>query len=296
MSREQKYAVEDALTEETWWNRYGDLHDCIWHYNERLTEIVRGEYLSDMEQFLFKPDGKVLEFGCGTGWVGLRLAQKGMSLEGIDISNKQILHAREEAKRMGVTNARFYHGGVEQIPTETQYDGIVLHALLHHLSDDEIQTLFERLAKSLQLGGRIYAYEPVAAHVNPPVTAWMLDKATLLILRLLRGLVFSLRIQKPEIRRAIQKGWRMRSPKESPINLDDMESLLPKSFEIIDITYWNMLAVAYANICMELKPFWRGMLSKFTPIFVQMDRIILRGPQCVYLKAWPMAGIKILAT
>lgn len=284
---------DDALTEEAWWDRYGDLHERIWHYDERLTELVRGDYLADMEQFLFRPGGRLLEFGCGTGWVGLRVAQKGMLLEGVDVSGEQIARARKNAVKADISNARFFQGGVEQIPAGTQYDSVILHSLLHHLCEDEVRNLFARLAQVLRPGGRIYAYEPAAARLNPPIGAWTLDKALLLLLRILRAFVFHSRMQKPDVRRAIQTGWKMKSPDEAPLDLEHFGTLLPDGLEIMDIAYWHMCAVAYANLCMGLEPFWHKLLSRLTPIFVWIDSLILYSPWRAYLKAWPMVGIKV---
>lgn len=295
MSGKLNNTLDAALTEEAWWDQHGDLQERIWHYDEKLTKIVRGGYLADMEQFLFKPNGRLLEFGCGTGWVGLRLAQRGMFLDGVDLSGEQISRARCKVEKMGIANASFRQGGIDQISTEAEYDGVVLHALLHHLNREKIKVLFGRLRQALRPGGRIYAYEPIAARANPPIGAWVLDKTTLLAIRSLRTLVFGLGIQDPKIRNAIKNGWHMRSPEESPIHLDDLEDLLSEGLNIIDVAYWHMLAVAYANLCMGLKPYWRGVLSEFAPVFVLIDRMILRLPQRVYLKAWPMAGIKIIA-
>jgi SAM-dependent methyltransferase len=283
----------DALTEEAWWDRYGHLHERIWNYDEKLTERVRGGYLADMEQFLFKPGGRLLEFGCGTGWVGLRVAQKGMVLEGMDLSGEQIERARENAASAGILNVHFFQGGIAQIPTGVQYDSVILHSLLHHLDQDVIKALFVHLAQALPSEGRIYAYEPAAARPGPPLGAWILDKTLLLCLRLLRFLVFHLRMQEPVVRRAIQSGWTMKSPDENPLDLNHLEAWLPDELKIVNIAYWHMCAVAYANLCMGLRPFWRSWLSRLTPVFIRLDGLVLHHPWRVYLKAWPMVGIKI---
>ena len=282
-----------VLTEEEWWDQYGDLHERIWLYDEYLTELVRGGYLADMEQFLFCPNGRLLEFGCGTGWVGLRIAQKGMALDGVDISAEQIMRARRNAASTGISNVRFLQGGVERIPTDVPYDGVILHALLHHLSENEIRGLFARLAQVLRPGGRIYAYEPVAAKPCPPVDAWMLDKGVLMLLRLLRALVFYLHLQTPEVRQAIRAGWTMQSPGEGPLDIEHLTALLPRDLEIVTVTYQHMCAVAYANICMELEPVWRRIFSRCVPYFIWLDRCILRPRWQVYFRAWPMVGIKM---
>jgi len=254
---------------------------------------VRGRYLAEMEQFLFKPGGTVLDFGCGTGWVGLRLAQKGMSLVGIDLSGEQIARAWENARRLGVSSAWFIQGGTDQIREKESYDGVILHALLHHLSNKEKGILFRRLDWALVTGGRIYAYEPIAARPNPPLSAWLVDKGLLLLLHLLRILVYRLNIQEPDVREAIQEGWTMQSPNEAPIRLERLLTFLPEALTITGITYWHMSAVAYANLSMGLCPRWRKVAIRLMPLFLAIDTFVLQKPWRFYLKAWPMAGIRM---
>ncbi len=287
-------AQEQGLSEEAWWNRYGDLQDQIWQYDERLTRLVRSEYLADMEEFLFQPGGHLLDFGCGTGWVGLRIARKGMSLLGVDLSDVQVAQARRNAAEAGVSRTEFRQGGVEEITSQSRYDGVILHALLHHLSESEMKTLMSRLADALCPGGRIYAYEPVAPSPNPPIGAWLLDKASLLWVRMLRALAFHLRLQSQNVRRAIQAGWSMKSPNERPVKLGHLEALLPDELVVADITYWHMCAVAHANICMGLRSPWRELLSGLTPLSKSIDKIVLATPWRVHLQGWPMVGVKMM--
>jgi len=284
---------EQVLTEEAWWNRYGGLHDQIWQYSDELSELVRSGYLTDMEQFLFVPDGRLLDYGCGTGWVGLRVARRGMCLRGVDLSQEQIQKARKNAFDAGVLSARFSQGGIEQITADAAYDAVILHALIHHLDEGEQEALMARLARALRVGGRIYAYEPAAARRDPPIGAWLLDKALLASIRILRALVFHLRLQHKDVRQAMKNGWTMRSPNEAPLDLESLEDLLPEQVRIVDVTYWHMCTVAHANICMELRKPWRGLLARLMPVPRKADDIILRTPWRVYLQAWPMVGIKM---
>lgn len=284
---------DPGLSEQAWWDRYGQLHEKIWRYDERLTELVRGDYLDDMEEFLFQPGGHLLDFGCGTGWVGLRIARRGMRLDGVDVSETQVTQARRNAAEAGVRTAEFRQGGIEQITPQPRYDGVILHALLHHLSEGQTRKLMARLTEALSPGGHIYAYEPVAPRPDPPVAAWLVDKILLLWIRLLRATVFHLVLQVDDVRQAVQAGWTMRSPNEDPLRLERLETLLPDELSVVDTTYFHMCAVAHANICMGLRPPWRGLLSALVPLSKVIDRAVLSTPWRVYLQGWPMVGIKL---
>lgn len=281
------------VTEEDWWDAYGDLHEQLWNYDAYLTQRVRAPYLDEMAAYLFRPGHRLLEFGCGTAWVGLRVAQDAMALDGVDISAEQIARAQQHAEAQGAAHTRFFHGGVEAIPGDGDYAGVILHSLLHHLSAAQVRALFARLAEVMQPGGRIYAYEPLAAAPAPPWHAWLVDKLVLLGLRVLRRAAFVLRLQLPPVRRAVQAGWTMQSPEEAPIRLDALARCLPDTLRITEVRYIHMLAVAYANLCMELRPTWRALFSRGIGIFTLLDTLLLHSPWRFYLKAWPMAGIKI---
>jgi ubiquinone/menaquinone biosynthesis C-methylase UbiE len=282
-----------VLNEQEWWDYYGDIQEQIWHYDAYLTQRVRDSYLAEMEAYLFNPGQRLLEFGCGTGWVGLRIAKNAMELDGVDISAEQISRAQQNAQTLEAADAHFIHGSVEAIPSNGNYIGVILHSLLHHLGESQITALFARLNETMLPGGRIYAYEPMAAASTPPLGAWILDKLILLGLRGLRTAVFLLHLQEPSVRYAVQSGWTMKSPDEAPITIEDLASYLPDELQITEVRYFHMCALAYANVCMGLRPVWRMFFSRWIGIFILLDTLILHSPWRFYLNAWPMAGIKI---
>ncbi len=51
---------------------------------------------------------RVLEMGCGTGYVSLRAALLGADVEGVDINRDAVALSRENARRNGITTASFY--------------------------------------------------------------------------------------------------------------------------------------------------------------------------------------------
>ena len=55
---------------------------------------------------------RVLSLGCGIGDTELLLAPRVGEVVGIDLSPAAVRQAREDAKRLGVSNARFFEGAL----------------------------------------------------------------------------------------------------------------------------------------------------------------------------------------
>lgn len=277
------------MTEEEWWNQYGEINKSIWNYDEYLQPLVRGPYLQEMFTFLFQPGGKLLDFGCGTGWVSLPFAQQGMWVEGIDSAPEQVERAWKEAQRLQLNNVNYAVGGLEQIGQHGPYSAAVVHSLIHHLPAQQQAEILVKIAQALETGGRIFLYEPMAAISNRPLHGILLDKSMGAIFRFLRWLALLLNLYRPEIAQLERQGWKMVSPDEAPLLPDYLLSLIPPELRIIKFDYWHAYAVNYANFCMGLKAQPRYYFRKFIPLFIGFDRLFLVSRWRKYLRAWPMA-------
>jgi SAM-dependent methyltransferase len=280
-----------ATSEREWWNAHSDLVDYIWSYDDYLQVVVRGGYLAELNSFLFKPGGRLLDFGCGTAWASLPLAQRGMHLVGIDVSKAQITKACQQAKTLNLTNVSFYCA--DRIPDDEdqRYDSVLLHALLHHLPDNEKCRLLGDVARALVDGGRLYIYEPLAPKSEAPWFPRLVERVIGTVFRLTYFLAQRLRLYENRIGEAICTGWTMKSPDEEPLPLDRLLGLLPPTLAVTRISYWQCWAITYANFCMGLRPPWRNMAERLAPLFVGLDRIVLRTPMRDYLRGWPMVSI-----
>jgi 2-polyprenyl-3-methyl-5-hydroxy-6-metoxy-1,4-benzoquinol methylase len=283
--------------EREWWNRFGQLNEEVWQYNPALHRMVRSGYLAEMEAFLFHPGGRVLDVGCGHGWVGLRLAARGMRLDGIDLSEVQVARARQRAAAMGATEARFWRADACDLADDPdnagRYDSSIVHALLHHLPEDAQIALLEALAQLLRPGGRAYLYEPVAAAPGAPWPVALVDKALGGLLRTLTVAARRMGIVAQRFRTAQQAGWTMLSPGEAPVDLERLLACLPAELDVVDVRLLHAYAVMYANLCMQLRQPWQDRAAHLVPLFVGLDRAVLRQPWARYLRAWPMAGVML---
>jgi len=83
---------------------------------------------------------KILEFGCGTGLVGVNLAPFVKQLTGIDTSEKMTEKFNEKAKILNL-NAKAYKKDIFDI--NKQFDAVISSMTLHHIK--EIKKLSKKL-------------------------------------------------------------------------------------------------------------------------------------------------------
>jgi cyclopropane fatty-acyl-phospholipid synthase-like methyltransferase len=88
----------------------------------------------------FKGNEKVLEFGCGTGLVGINIAPFVKELIGIDTSKEMINKFNEKAKKLNL-NAKAYQKDIFEI--NQKFDAVISSMTIHHIKD--IKALSKKL-------------------------------------------------------------------------------------------------------------------------------------------------------
>jgi 2-polyprenyl-3-methyl-5-hydroxy-6-metoxy-1,4-benzoquinol methylase len=97
------------------------------------------------------PNSRLLDIGCGSGVPVDKILSRKHSVTGIDISEQQIILAREN-----VQGAEFICEDIMQINLQKNYwDAIISYYAIFHLNKDEQTLLFERIYKSLRENGYI---------------------------------------------------------------------------------------------------------------------------------------------
>jgi ubiquinone/menaquinone biosynthesis C-methylase UbiE len=107
-----------------------------------------------MQQVALQPDMEVLDFGCGTGLLTLRLAPRVKSVTGVDSSRGMLDVLAAKIARQNVGNVRALLLDLEAgdaLPDT--YDLIVSSMTLHHIR--EIGPLLDRFYQALTPGGRL---------------------------------------------------------------------------------------------------------------------------------------------
>ena len=108
------------------------------------------------------PPARVLECGCGTGWLSYFLARRGYRVTGQDVSEEALALARENPVFQDTADIDFICSDFENLASEEEYDAVVFCGSLHH-AEDELAAI--RCAyRALKPGGMFLSIEPGKGH------------------------------------------------------------------------------------------------------------------------------------
>jgi 2-polyprenyl-6-hydroxyphenyl methylase/3-demethylubiquinone-9 3-methyltransferase len=100
-----------------------------WHLQSRMALN-----LETIDRYA-KPGGRVLDIGCGTGFLLERLAERGFSGIGIDLSPESVEHATRRLAEIGASDRLSAVVGSAYEPPAGPFDLIALTDVLEHLED-----------------------------------------------------------------------------------------------------------------------------------------------------------------
>lgn len=123
------------------------------------------EYLANVTTLMSlmqPPPGRIVEFGCGTGWLGQLFAQRGYDVIGIDISPDAIAMAEQLKDERGLTNASYRIADYEDVKIDPPADYVLFHDALHH-AESEVAAL-RAAYDALRPGGMVLCIEPGEGH------------------------------------------------------------------------------------------------------------------------------------
>jgi SAM-dependent methyltransferase len=95
-----------------------------------------------------KPGERILDLGCGDGFLTRRIAESGATMVGVDSSPQMIAAAKERG-----VDARLANG--ETLTFNSEFDAVFSNAALHWMSDQD--AVLEGVYRALKPGGRFVA-------------------------------------------------------------------------------------------------------------------------------------------
>ena len=126
-------------------------------YNKNSKEFFDNTVYADMteahDEFLkyVKPDGKILDAGCGSGRDSAFFLDKGFSVVSFDASDEMVRLSSE------LTGQKTIKMMFQDISFIDEFDGVWACASLLHVSKNEINDVIERIVNSMKPNGIFYA-------------------------------------------------------------------------------------------------------------------------------------------
>lgn len=120
--------------------RYQDDDKLIYLYSN-ISPVMRYFRMRKVEAAMqlgnFKKGAKVLEIGANVGQYTNLLAEKGLSMVGIDLSEKAIVVAKKTAEKLKLKNIEYYPMDVENLALlkDEMFDGVVSFSTLRYVPD-----------------------------------------------------------------------------------------------------------------------------------------------------------------
>lgn len=109
------------------------------------------------------PPGRVIELGCGVGWLSIMLARRGFDVVGVDISPDAIAAGRQQRDVLGLSKLDFQIADYEGLEAaDESFDAAIFFSSLHH-AEDEAAAL-QNAFRILKPNGILIAFEPGEGH------------------------------------------------------------------------------------------------------------------------------------
>jgi SAM-dependent methyltransferase len=95
-----------------------------------------------------QPGERILDLGCGDGFLTGRIAESGATVVGVDASPQMVAAAKEQGADAHCVNA-------ESLPFDQEFDAVFSNAALHWMSDQD--AVLRGVRRALKPGGRFVA-------------------------------------------------------------------------------------------------------------------------------------------
>jgi SAM-dependent methyltransferase len=110
------------------------------------------------------PPARVLDCGCGTGWLSYFLAQRGYDVVGTDVSADAVALAKEHPVFHDGHAPEFLVADSESLAFDATFDAVVFFDSLHHAID--VSAALRSAFRALRPGGVCVALEPGRGHAR----------------------------------------------------------------------------------------------------------------------------------
>ncbi len=172
---------------------YSKYYDTLYDDKDYRGEI---EYVETLIREYGVADSDLLELGCGTGKHAMLLAQKGYSVQGVDLGAKMIDRAKSRQSGLEKETAErltFCQGDVRNIRLDRTFGSIIslFHVMCYQVSNEDLFNAFKTVSLHLSPGG-VFVFD---AWYGPAV---LTEKPASRVKRISNELIDVTRIAEPE--------------------------------------------------------------------------------------------------
>jgi 2-polyprenyl-3-methyl-5-hydroxy-6-metoxy-1,4-benzoquinol methylase len=150
---------------ERFWNKRAKKYDK----KEKAEESTYGEYVEKIGNYLSINDN-VLDFGCGTGLIGIGLSGNVKKIIAIDTSSSLIELAKNTAGEREIENIEFSCSSIFAADFEVESFDVILVLYIFHLLED-LPAALKRMNQLLKPNGKIISSTPCMAEKNRLLSA-----------------------------------------------------------------------------------------------------------------------------
>lgn len=111
------------------------------------------EFIKEINEFAssFDKEDKILDLGCGSGYITNYLVEKGLNATGIDFSSEMIKIAKKEYPKLNFLLDDFLN--IEKHFDENSIDGLIAIYSLYFIPKEQFEEMLKSLSKVLKNGG-----------------------------------------------------------------------------------------------------------------------------------------------
>ncbi len=127
------------------------------YVSSELVSVRSDAWTCSMREALGEGACSVLDCGCGPGYFTILLSQAGYEVTGIDLSERMLEHARENAKKAGVSACFLKRDCACSGFESASFDGVISRNLTHIFTDHE--KVYAEWLRILKPGGILVIYD-----------------------------------------------------------------------------------------------------------------------------------------
>ncbi|MCS6937157.1 MAG: methyltransferase domain-containing protein [Candidatus Bipolaricaulota bacterium] len=131
-------------------------------YVRHKGEADRASHEAMLRLSRVQPSDRVLDIGCGPGFVTLLFAERAQEAIGLDLTPAFLERARQRQEELGLKNVRFLEGDAEQMPFEdSSFTIVISHKAFHHFANP--RKILSEVHRVLRPQGRLVLGDTISS-------------------------------------------------------------------------------------------------------------------------------------